>query len=143
MPFAVQNYPSWAQITVRTARILAYAFASMTGIAAVLFTPASITPQTIVIISTMALFGLVCLVGTLLQQYVVEWISLFFLVAGIVVYVTGLWIKSVGDAKYISAASFMTMLVFLLVVRLIDLTVYWLKNVKIAAISKDLEEDDR
>lgn len=143
MPFAVQNYPSWAQITVRTARILAYAFASMTGIAAVLFTPASITPQTIVIISTMALFGLVCLVGTLLQQYVVEWISLFFLVAGIVVYVTGLWIKSVGDAKYISASSFMTMLVFLLVVRLIDLTVYWLKNVKIATISKDLEEDDR
>lgn len=141
MPFAVQNYPTWAQITVRTARILAYAFASMTGIAAVLFTPASITPQTIVIISTMALFGLVCLVGTLWQQYVVEWVSLFFLVAGIVVYVTGLWIKSVGDTKYISASSFMTMLVFLLVVRLIDLTVYWLKNVKMAAISKGLEDD--
>lgn len=141
MPFAVQNYPKWAQIAARTARILAYAFAALTGIAAVLFTPASITPQTIVIISTLAFFGLVCLVGTLWQQYVVEWVSLFFLAGGIVVYVTGLWIKALGDTKYISTASIFTMLVLLLIVRLIDLTVYWLKNVKMAALSRDLEDD--
>lgn len=141
MPFAVQNYPKWAQIAVRTARILGYAFASLTGVAAVLFTPASITPQTIVIISTMAIFGLVCLVGTLWQQYVVEWVSLFFLAGGIVVYVTGLWLKAIGDVKYISAASVFTMLVLLLVVRLLDLTVYWLKNVRMAAISKGLADD--
>lgn len=141
MPFAVQNYPKWAQIAARTARILAYAFAALTGIAAVLFTPASITPQTIVIIASLAFFGLVCLVGTLWQQYVVEWISLFFLAGGIVVYVTGLWIKALGDTKYISGSSIFTMLVLLLIVRLIDLTVYWLKNVKMAALSRELEDD--
>lgn len=141
MPFAVQNYPKWAQIAARTARILSYAFASLTGVAAVLFTPASITPSTIIIISTLAFFGLVCLVGTLWQQYVVEWISLFFLAAGIAVYVTGLWVKALGDVKYISTASIFTMLLLLLVIRIVDLTVYWLKNVKMAAISRGIEDD--
>lgn len=141
MPFAIQNYPSWANVLVRTSRILAYAFASITGIAAVLFTPASITPATIVIIASMAFFGLVCLVGTLWQQYVIEWVSLFFLTGGICVYVVGLWIKSLSDLKYISASSVFTMLVLLLVVRLVDLTVYWLKNLRAAEISKGLEDD--
>lgn len=141
MPFAVQNYPKWAQVTVRTSRILAYAFASLTGIAAVLFTPASVTPQTIVIISTLAFFGLVCLVGTVWQQYVVEWISLFFLSAGIAVYVAGLWVKALGDVKYISVSSIFSMLLLLLVIRIVDLTVYWLKNVKMAAISRGIEDD--
>lgn len=143
MPFAVQNYPAWAVAWVRVARILSYAFASLTGIAAVLFTPASITPQTIIIISTMALFGLVCLIGTLVQKYVVEWISLFFLSGGISIYVAGLWIKALEDLKYVSAASIFTMLVLLLVVRLVDLTVYWLKVVKVAVLSKEMEENDR
>lgn len=143
MPFAFQNYPNWAILWVRTARILSYAFATLTGVAAVIFTPASITPQTIVIIATMALFGLVCLVGTLLQNYVVEWISLFFLSAGISVYVAGLWVGSLSSTKYIAAASLFTMLVLLLVVRLVDLTVYWLKIVRVAAINKEIEDDDR
>jgi hypothetical protein len=143
MPFAVQNYPKWAQVTVRTARILAYAFASLTGVAAVLFTPASINPSTVIIIATLAFFGLVCLVGTILQQYVWEWISLFFLSAGIAIYVAGLWVKALGDFKYVSGASIFTMLLLLLVVRIVDLTVYWLKNVRMAALSKGLENDDR
>ena len=142
MPFAVQNYPTWAVVATRTARILSYAFAALTGIAAVLFTPASITPSTIVIISTMAFFGLVCLVGTLWQKYVWEWVSLFFLSGGIAIYVTGLWIGSLTNTKYISAASVFTMLILLLVVRLIDLTVYWLKIVRVAAISKGLADDE-
>jgi hypothetical protein len=141
MPFAVQNYPAWAVVWVRIARMLSYAFASITGVAAVIFTPASITPQTIVIISTMAVFGLVCLVGTTLQKYVVEWVSLFFLTAGISVYVAGLWVGSLSSTNYIAAASLFTMLVLLLVVRLIDLTVYWLKIVKVAVISKELDDE--
>lgn len=141
MPFAVQNYPKWAQVTVRTARILAYAFASLTGVAAVLFTPASITPATIVIISTLAFFGLVCLIASVWQKYVWEWISLYFLSAGIAVYVAGLWVKALGDLKYVSGASIFTMLLLLLVVRIIDLTVYWLKNVKVATLSRGIEDD--
>jgi hypothetical protein len=123
--------------------MLSYAFATLTGIAAVVFTPASVTPQTVVIISTMAIFGLVCLVGTTIQKYVVEWISLFFLTAGISVYVAGLWVGALSSTKYIAAASLFTMLVLLLVVRLIDLTVYWLKVVKVAVIQKEIEDDDR
>lgn len=141
MPFAVQNYPTWAVVVVRTARILAYAFASLTGVAAVLFTPASITPASVVIIATMAIFGAVCLVGTLIQKYVVEWISLFFLAGGITVYVAGLWIGALSSTKYIAAASVLTMLVLLLIVRLIDLTVYWLKIVRVAVISRGLDVD--
>jgi len=143
MPFALQNYPAWAVTWIRVARMLSYAFATLTGIAASVFTPASITPQTIVIISTMAVFGLVCLVGTTLQKYVVEWISLFFLTAGISVYVMGLWIGSLSSTGYIAAASLFSMLVLLLVVRLIELTVYWLKIVRVAVIQKELADDDR
>jgi hypothetical protein len=128
-------------VVVRIARILGYAFAALTGIAAILFTPASITPATIIIIATMAIFGLVCLVGTLWQQYVVEWISLFFLAGGMSVYVGGLWIGALSNSKYITIASVMTMLIMLLIVRLVDLTVYWLKIVKVAVISKDMEND--
>ena len=142
MPFAVQNYPTWAVVATRTARILSYAFAALTGIAAVLFTPSSITPSTIVIISTMAVFGLVCLIGTLWQKYVWEWISLFFLSAGISVYVAGLWAGAMMNPKFVSAASVFTMLILLLVVRLVDLTVYWLKIVRVAAISKGLADDE-
>lgn len=141
MPFAIQNYPTWAEVAIRTSRILAYAFASLTGIAATLFTPSSITPATIVIISTMAVFGLVCLVGTIWQKYVIEWVSLFFLAGGISAYVVGLWVKAMGDPKFISASSVFTMLVLLLVIRLVDLTVYWLKVVKVAVISKEMEDD--
>jgi hypothetical protein len=143
MPFAIQNYPAWAITWVRISRMLSYAFATMTGVAAVVFTPASITPQTVVIISTMAIFGLVCLIGTTIQNYVVEWISLFFLTAGISVYMAGLWVGAVSNTKYIAAASLFTMLVLLLVVRLVDLTVYWLKIVKVAVIQKELADDDR
>lgn len=143
MTFAIQNYPAWAVTWVRICRMLSYAFATITGGAAVVFTPASITPQTIVIISTMAIFGLVCLIGTTVQHYVVEWISLFFLSAGISVYVAGLWVSSFDNTKYIAAASLFTMLVLLLVVRLIDLTVYWLKIVRVAVIQKEIDDDDR
>jgi hypothetical protein len=141
MPFAVQNYPQWAVVAVRTARILAYAFATLTGVAAVLFTPSSITPSRIAIIATMAVFGLVCLVGTLLQKYVIEWISLFFLAGGITVYVAGLWIGALTNIRYVTIASVLSMLVLLLIVRLIDLTVYWLKNVRIAVLSRGLDVD--
>lgn len=143
MVFAIQNYPAWAVTWLRISRMLSYAFATLTGVAAVVFTPASITPQTVVIISTMAVFGLVCLVGTTIQNYVVEWVSLFFLTAGISVYCAGLWVGAFSSTKYIAAASLFTMLVLLLIVRIIDLTVYWLKIVKVAVIQKELEDDDR
>lgn len=143
MPFAVQNYPAWAVTWVRIARMLSYAFATITGVAAVVFTPASITPNNVVIISTMAIFGLVCLIGTTIQRYVIEWISLFFLTAGISIYVAGLWVSSLSSTNYVAAASLFTMLVLLLIVRLIDLTVYWLKIVKVATITKEIADDDR
>jgi len=143
MPFAVQHYPKWAVVLVRTLRVFAYAFASFTGVAAVLYTPSSIKPTTIVLIASMAIFGAVCFIGTLWQQYVVEWISLFFLAGGISVYVVGLWVGALHDSKYVTAASVLTMLVLLLVVRIVDLTVYWLKNVRVAVISKGLADDDR
>lgn len=141
MPFAVQHYPHWAVVLVRTLRILAYAFASLTGVAAVLFTPNSITPTTVLIIASMGFFGAVCLVGTLWQQYVVEWISLFFLAGGISIYVVGLWVGALSNTRYVTAASVLTMLILLLLVRIVDLTVYWLKMVKVAVISKELADD--
>lgn len=137
-PFAVQNYPLWAVIAVRTARILGYAFAALTGIAAILITPNSVTPATYVIVGSLAIFGFVCLVGAIWQKYVWEWISLFFLTGGITVYVVGVWLQAGTNPKVIAGASVFTMLVMLLIVRLIDLTVYWVKNVRAAALSQEI-----
>lgn len=138
---AIHDYPRWAEIAVRTTRILGYAFAAMTGLAAVIFTPASITPATIVIVASMGVFGLLCLAGSLFQKYIIEWISLFFLTGGICVYVMGIWITAFSNTRVIAAASMFTFLVLLLSVRLIDLTVYWWKNVKAASIVKELSDD--
>lgn len=137
-PFAIQNYPLWAVIAVRTARILGYACAVATGIGAVVFTPSSVTPATYVIVGSLAFFGLVCLIGAVWQKYVWEWVSLFFLTGGISVYVVGMWLQVAGNHRFVASASIFTMLVMLLVVRLIDLTVYWVKNVKAAKLSKEI-----
>jgi hypothetical protein len=72
---------------------------------------------------------------------VLDWISLFFLAGGITVYVAGLWIGAMSNVRYVAIASVLTMLVLLLIVRLIDLTVYWLKNVRFAVISRGLDVD--
>lgn len=137
-PFAVQNYPLWAVIAVRISRISGYVFAVLTGVGAVVFTPASVTPATYVIVGSLAFFGFVCLIGAIWQKYVWEWVSLFFLTGGISAYVVGMWLQVAGNHKYVASASIFTMLVMLLIVRLIDLTVYWLKNVRAAQLSKEI-----
>ena len=137
-PFTVLNYPLWADIAVRTARILGYAFAALTGVGALVFTPQSVTPATVIIVGSMAIFGCVCFVASIWQKYVWEWVSLFFLTGGIAVYVVGMWLQVGGNHKYVASASIFSMLVMLLVVRLVDLTVYWMQNVKAAQLSKEI-----
>lgn len=86
----------------------------------------------------MIVFGLFCLIGTMTMHWVLEWISLFFLCAGLSVYVLSVWFTVLSTPNRIAGTSALTMLVLFLMIRAIDLTVYWLKNVKVAKIAKDM-----
>lgn len=140
-PFIIHEYPKWAERTVRGARIASYAFATLTGVAAVLFTPTSLKPEMYIIVGSMALFGLICTVASIGKFYVMEWVSLFFLTAGISSYVAAVWIAALSNVKFIAGASVFTFLVLLTLIRLVDLTVFWLRNVRAAKLRQELPHD--
>ena len=119
-----------------------YSMSVLTGVGAILFTPQSMTPAAWLIIVAMLVFGLACLVGTLVQNYIIEWVSLFFLTAGLSLYVVSVWFTAFSAPTRIAGAASLTMLILALSIRLVDLTVYWLKNVKAAKIARDLDSDD-
>lgn len=137
-PFIIHEYPKWAERTVRVARIASYAFAALTGVGAVIFTPSSLKPETFIIVGSMAVFGLVCMVASSLKMYVLEWIALFFLTAGISTYVAAIWVSALSNNKAVAGASIFTVLVLLMFIRLVDLTVFWLRNVRAAKLRQEL-----
>lgn len=139
-PFIIHEYPKWAERTVRSARIASYAFSALTGLAAIFLTPNSLKAETYIIVGSMALFGLICMVSSIVKMYVLEWVSLFFLTAGISTYVAAVWISSIGNSKYIAGASIFTVLVLLMLIRLVDLTVFWLRNARAAKLQKELPD---
>lgn len=139
----MREHPHWAAVTVRTARVLCYAMAVTAGVSAFLFTPMSLSiPGAFIIVASMVIFGLACLVGTLIQNYIVEWISLFFLTAGMSCYVISVWFNVWHAPARVAGTAVLSMLVLLLVIRVVDLTVYWWKNVRIARLVKDMEDDN-
>ena len=137
-PFVIHGYPKWADITVWILRTLSYAFCTLTGAAALFFTPASLKPQTFVIVGSMLVFGLVCMIATALKRFVVEWVSLFFLAAGISMYVASVWISAINNNKVIAGASIFTVLILLMFIRIIELTVFWQRNVRAAKLQRVL-----
>jgi hypothetical protein len=141
-PFIIHEYPKWAERTIRSARIASYAFATLTGLAAILFTPTSLKPEAYIIVGSMALFGMICMVASSLKMYVLEWVSLFFLTAGISTYVAAIWVSSLSNIKVVAGASIFTVLVLLMLIRLVDLTVFWLRNVRAAKLRQELPDHD-
>lgn len=141
-PFIVHDYPKWAEVSIRVGRILGYAFATVTGLSAIIFTPNSLKPEMYGIVGSMVVFGLVCMIAALGKRFIMEWVSLFFLTAGVSTYVAAMWVGSLSNVKYIGAASIFTFLILLMAIRLIDLTVYWQKNLQAAKLSKALGYDD-
>ncbi len=119
-----------------------YSMSVLTGVAAILFTPKSMTPAAWLIIGAMLVFGLACLVATLIQHYVIEWVSLFFLTAGLSLYVVSVWFTAFSAPTRIAGSAVLSMLIFALSIRLVDLTVYWMKNVRAAKIARDMDSDD-
>lgn len=143
MPFIIHEYPRWAERTIRIMRIASYAFCALTGLAVVFLTPASLKPELYIIVASMAIFGLICLVATTLKMYVMEWVSLFFLTAGTLTYVAAIWVSSLFNPKFVAGASIFTVLVLLMLIRVIDLTVFWLRNVRATKLQKGLSNDSR
>jgi hypothetical protein len=139
-PYRISEYPHWAEITVRTLRVLMYSMSVLTGIAAFFFTSTSMTPVVYVIVGAMLVFGLACLVGTLIMNYIVEWISLFFLTGGLSFYVLSVWFAAFSQPTKLAGSFVLTMLILALTIRIIDLTVYWIKNVRAARIVRDMED---
>ena len=138
----ITEYPHWAEVTVRTLRVLMYSMSVLTGVAAFLFTPASMSMTAYAIVTLMLIFGLACLVGTLIGNYVVEWVSLFFLTGGLSLYVVSVWFTAFSAPTRLAGSAVLSMLIFALMIRVIDLTVYWLKNVRAARLAKDMEDAD-
>lgn len=141
-PFIIHEYPRWAEATVRAARIGSYAFSALTGFAALFLTPSSLKPETFIIVGSMALFGLICMVASILKMYVLEWVCLFFLAAGISTYVAAIWVLAVANPKSVAGASIFTVLVLLMLIRLVDLTVFWMRNVRAVKLRQELSDDD-
>lgn len=142
MPYTVREHPHWAQVAIRTARVLAYASSVVSGVAAFLFSTIVVTsPTAFIMVCSMAVFGLACLVATLLLNYIIEWISLFFLCAGFSCYVISAWVAATTQPNRIAGTAALTMLLMFLSIRVIDLTVYWLKNVHVARLTKGIRND--
>lgn len=141
-PFIIHEYPRWAERAVRFIRILGYAFAANTGAGALIYTPASLKPEMYIIVGSMLVFGLVCLVSAIMKRYIVEWIALFFLTAGTSIYVAAVWVSAISNPKTTAGASIFSFLVCLMAIRIIDLTVYWRRNVKTAELQEELGTHD-
>lgn len=141
-PYRISEYPHWAEITVRTLRVLMYSMSVLTGVAAFFFTPNSMSPIAFLIVTLMLVFGLACLVGTLIMNYIVEWISLFFLTGGLSFYVLSVWFTALSTPTRLAGSFVLSMLILALTIRIIDLTVYWVKNVRAARIARDMDIDD-
>lgn len=138
MPFIIHEYPKWAERTIRFMRIASYAFFAVTGLTIILLAPALLKPELYVITGSMAVFGLICLVATTMKLYVVEWVSLFFLTAGVLTYVANIWAMAMTNVKYVASASIFMVLVLLMLIRLVDLTVFWMRNVRATKLQKEL-----
>lgn len=142
MPFIIHEYPKWAELTVRVMRIASYAFACLTGLAVIILAPSALTPDLYVIVGSMAVFGLICFAATTLKMYVMEWVSLFFLTAGILTYVAAVWAMALSNVKYVASASIFMVLILLMCIRLVDLTVFWMRNVRATRLQKELPDHD-
>lgn len=119
-----------------------YSMSVLTGVAAFIFTPASMAVGVYLIVGAMLLFGLACLVGTLIQNYIIEWVSLFFLTGGLSLYVLSVWFSAFNAPAKMAGSFVLTMLILALTIRIVDLTVYWTKNVRAARIVRDMESAD-
>lgn len=141
-PFVIHGYPKWADVTVWILRTLSYAFCMLTGAAAILFTPLSLKYETYPIVGSMLVFGLVCAVATAFKRFIIEWVSLFFLTAGISMYVAAVWVSALSNSKAVAGASIFTVLVILMLVRIVELTVFWQRNVRAAKLQAVLSHAD-
>jgi len=141
-PFIVHGYPRWAEVTVWILRVSSYAFCTLTGLGAILFTPTSLKAEAYAIVGSMLVFGLVCMLATAWKRYVIEWVALFFLTAGTSMYVASVWVSAVGNTKVIAGASIFTVLVLLMLIRIVDLTVFWQKTVRAVKLQGAIEHAD-
>lgn len=119
-----------------------YSMSVLTAVAAFMFTSASMSVAVYPIVAAMFVFGLACLVGTLIQNYIIEWVSLFFLTGGLSLYVVSVWFAAFTAPTKLAGSFVLTMLILALTIRIIDLTVYWAKNVRAARIARDMDSAD-
>jgi hypothetical protein len=141
-PYSTLDYPVWVERTVRVIRAVMYLFAAGAGAGALVFTPASVKPEAFIIVGSMLVFGFLCAIGTATSHYILEWISLFFLMAGVSTYTVAIWISTLASPKSTAGACTITVLLLLMFLRLLELTVYWLRNVQAARMALELGHDD-
>lgn len=132
---------------VRVARLLQYGGAILAGAALILVSSPSVNKVSsgelnALLGCVLLVSGTVCLIGSSLQRWIWEWVSLFFVAGCIGVYTVALCTAAFHDSARIAGAGAILMLFFALTIRLVDLTVYWIKNVRTAKIKKVMEDDN-
>lgn len=146
-PHRLQNSPPWANLLIRLFRFGIYACAGLAGVGVlVASTPSTgkLFPHIVSVAMgiTLLVFGLLCLVGTSLQKWVLEWVALWFLSGAILVYTVALWTAATGQLTRLAGASAISMLLLFMLIRCIELSVYWLQNVRVAQLKQAVLSDD-
>lgn len=141
-PYVLHDYPKWVEVLIRLARTLMYACPVIAGIGAAFFTQSPLLQGFMLSVGLTALtFGSICLIGTVTQRFIVEWISLFFLTGAITIYVLSVWFAVASQPSRIGQAGVVSMLVFALLIRLLELTIFWRMNVKAAKLQQVFSDD--
>jgi hypothetical protein len=132
---------------LRVIRLLQYGSAVMAGAALVLVSSPSVNSVSTIALNNvlgcvLLVAGTICLIGAAMQRWIWEWVALFFVSGAIGVYTVAICAAAVGNNARLAGAGAILMLFFALAIRLVDLTVYWIKNVRTAKIKRNMEDDD-
>jgi len=130
---------------VRVLRLFQYGGAMLCGAGLILLPSPAVSSATSLALNgamgiVLLVAGTVCLIGSALQRWVWEWVSLFFVSGAIGVYTVIICAAALHNPARIAGAGALLILFFALTIRLVDLTVYWIKNVRTAKIKQVIED---
>jgi hypothetical protein len=143
----MQDSPPWANWLIRVLRFVGYSTASLAGLGVLIAsTPAtaSLFPRVVSISqgTVLIVFGLLCLVGASLQKWVLEWVSLWFLSSAILVYTVAIWAAVGGQPSRLAGAGALSFLLCFMLIRIVELTAYWVQNVRVAKLKQAVLPDE-
>lgn len=121
-----RGLPLWAQRTLRVLRIVLYSLTALAGLAAVVWSPVSITTAaSLALTRGLGALGLaaslVCLLSQVLHRWIWEWVAVWWIGAAIALYAATVWSLAVGNSGRVLQAALVTAASVMLMIRGVDL----------------------